>query len=177
MTRTRHLLFALAALLAMAPASAQTDRGRFGRIRSTDARLLELVAEAVERSPTLRTLVRRIEASDVVVYLLCDDHPRAGIAGRLTFVSKAGGNRYLLVRLARLKYRSLQMAVLGHELQHAVEIADTPAIVDPPSLAREYERIGHINVRSSAQGIAFDSDADIVAGHLVLGEVEAMTGD
>ena len=32
---------------------------------------------------------------------------------------------------------------MAHELQHAVEIADTPAIVDGASLAREYQRIGY----------------------------------
>ena len=38
-----------------------------------------------------------------------------------------------------------QIAMMAHELQHAVEIAETPAIVDGESLVREYKRIGYVN--------------------------------
>ena len=125
-----------------APGDALT---REPRIRTTDARMRRLLDEAVFASPSLRALVERIQHSDVVLYVQCERYPASRVAGRLTFVSAAGGVRYEVVRLARLESRAQQIALLAHELQHAVEIADTPAIIDGASLAREYQRLGHVN--------------------------------
>ena len=136
-------------------------------IRSTDPRLRLLLEEGLRHSPTLRALVARLHASDVVVYLRCDV---AGPNGRLTFVSSAGGYRYVVVRLTHFP-RAQQIAIMAHELQHAVEIADTPAIVDGPSLAREYQRIGYLNQASSLPGVAFDTRAAVDAGKQVLKEL------
>jgi hypothetical protein len=137
-------------------------------IRSTDRRLRALLNEGVRLSATLRALVARLHASDVVVYLECDGP--AGPDGRLTFLSSAGGYRYVVVRMARLP-RAQQIAIMAHELQHAVEIAETPSIVDGPSLAREYKRIGYVNSRSELPGVAFDTRAAIRAGEQVMKEL------
>ena len=137
-------------------------------IRSTDRRLRTLLDEGVRSSPTLRALVARLHASDVVVYLECDAHP--GADGRLTFVSAVGGYRYVVVRMTRFP-RVQQIALIGHELQHAVEIANTPAIVDGESLAREYQRIGYLNRWSALPGTNFDTAAAVGAGKQVLKEM------
>jgi len=137
-------------------------------IRSTDRRLRTLLEEGVRMSPTLRALVARLHASDVVVYLQCEG-PRAP-DGRLTFLSSVGGSRYVVVRMARFP-RAQQIAMIAHELQHAVEIAETPAIVDGPSLAREYTRIGYVNPWSSQPGVSFDTLAAVRAGEQVLKEL------
>jgi hypothetical protein len=60
---------------------------------------------------------------------------------------------------------------MAHELQHAVEIADTPAIVDGQSLVREYHRIGYVNSKSALPGIAFDTQAAVRVGERVLKEL------
>jgi hypothetical protein len=136
-----------------------------------------LIDVAVLASPSLRALVERVERSDVVVYVQCERYAPSRVAGRLTFISAAGGLRYVVVRLMRLESRAQQIALLAHELQHAVEIADTPAIVDGPSLAREYQRMGHVSPWTSTPGIAFDTTAAVDAGRQVLMEVAAATGD
>ncbi len=87
--------------------------------------------------------------------------------GRLTFVSAAGGVRYVHIRVARLASADVQIALIGHELRHAVEIADAPGVIDGDSLAREYERIGFLNARQIA-GTSYDSDAAVEAGYQVL---------
>jgi hypothetical protein len=147
------------------------------RIRTTDRRMRKLIDEGVRASASLRALVRRIEQSDVVVYVHCEPHMQSRAAGRLIFVSAGGGLRYVVVQLARSESRPQQIALLAHELQHAVEIADTPSIVDGPSLAREYLRMGHVNHLSSTQSIAFDTDAAVEMGAKVLDEIAAVTGD
>jgi hypothetical protein len=162
------------ALLAAAPHDRRAHT--LERIRTTDRRMRKLLDQGLRISPSLRALVHRLERSDVVVYVECEGHAQARVAGRLMFVSAAGGLRYVVVRLARLP-AAQQIAILAHELQHAVEIAETPAIVDAPSLAREYLRIGHVNRWSAAEGIAFDTDAAVEMGEKVLGEIVAVAGD
>ncbi len=143
------------------------------RVRTTDTRMRRLLDAAVLASPSLRALVDRLQQSDVVVYVQCERYAPSRVAGRLTFVSAAGGRRYVVVRLQRLESRAQQIALLAHELQHAVEIADTPAIVDGASLAREYQRLGHVSTWSTTPGIAFDTAAAVEMGRRVLMEVSA----
>jgi hypothetical protein len=139
------------------------------RIRTTDPRLMRLVRDGERTSETFRQLVARLRQSDVVVYLECGGGN--GLAdGQLTFVSAVGGRRYLHVRVARMASADVQIALIGHELQHAVEIADAPAIVDASSLAREYQRIGYVSPRGSP-GLSFDSEAAVQAGYKVLREL------
>jgi hypothetical protein len=137
-------------------------------IRSTDRRLRSLLEHGVRMSPTLRALVARLHASDVVVYLQCDGP--SGPDGRMTFLSTAGGYRYVVVRMARFS-RAQQIAIMAHELQHAVEIAEAPAIVDGPSLVREYRRMGYENPSSQLPGVSFDTLAAVKAGEQVLREL------
>ena len=170
--RVRALTFVVLALLFTSPLSIAAESilgGLRPSIRSTDRRLRMLLEDGLRVSPTLRALVTRLSASDVVVYLRCDG-PIERSGGRLTFVSSAGGFRYVVVRMARLE-RARQIAIIAHELQHAVEIADTPAIVDGESLIREYHRIGYVNTRSPLPGIAFDTQAAVRAGEQVLREL------
>jgi hypothetical protein len=73
--------------------------------------------------------------------------------------------RYLDIRIAcRLSLQQM-IAALGHELRHAVEIADTPSVVDVASLgdpvpahrvsgARHAERIRVRNPRRHRRGAA-----------------------
>jgi hypothetical protein len=152
-----------------------TDHSRRPSIRTTDRRLRALLDEGLRISPTLRALVARLTASDVVVYLRCDGPSEQASGGRLTFLSSAGGLRYVVVRMARMS-RAQQIAIMAHELQHAVEIADTPAIVDGESLVREYHRIGYVNAASALPGIAFDTRAAVHAGQQVLKELMRENG-
>lgn len=147
------------------------------RVRTTDRRVRALIDEAVQASPSLRALVERLEQSDVVVYVQCEASAPSPIAGRLTFITTAGGLRYVLVRLRPQRSHPQQVALLAHELQHAVEIAERPAIVDDTSLAREYARFGHIRFSSPTGAVAFDTSAAVEMGRRVLTELTRPTGD
>jgi len=172
---TRHSArsFLLLCLLVVTPSLSMAaepiaENPRRPPIRSTDRRLRSLLEEGLRTSPTLRALVARLHASDVVVYLQCDG-PGAP-DGRLTFLSAVGGYRYVVVRMSRFS-RMQQIAMMAHELQHAVEIAETPAIVDGESLVREYKRIGYVNTLSPLPGVAFDTQAAVRAGERVMKEL------
>ncbi len=163
------LLAALAVGLA-SDARADDDLPPDPHIRTTDSRLRALLDDAIAASPTVRALVTRIAVSDVVVYLACEQDPHVRMSGRLNFVPSAGGLRYVIVRLKKRAARRAAIATLAHELQHAVEIADNPSIVDDMSMAREYERIGYRS--HSAHGQAFDTKAAVEVGRRVREELE-----
>jgi hypothetical protein len=171
MTCATSLTFLLSLLLmAASPGlSAQAfDHDPRNHIRTTDQRLIRLLREGVRGSETFRRLVDRLRQSDVIVYLDCGGTGWAG--GRLTFVTAAANWRYVHVRVARLPSAAVQIALIGHELQHAVEVADAPGVVDAPSLAREYQRIGFLRPRPNP-GVSFDSRAAVDAGYRVLREI------
>lgn len=171
MTRKPLLSLLSLLLIAMAPlGAAQAPPAPLTHIRTTDPSLEALVRDGVRLSATFRRLVERLDRSDVVVYL--DAGGGLGAPdGRLTFVSAVGGYRYVHVRVARQRTPDRQIAIIGHELQHAVEIADTPAVVDTSSLARAYWRIGYPNGRAALTGLAFDSHAAVEAGRRILREL------
>ena len=168
---TLMLPFLLVATPSLAIAADSIPDGPHRPIRTTDDRLRKLLDDGMRTSPTFRALVERLDASDIVVYLRCDGAPLHAADGRLTFLSSAGGFRYVVVRVAHLQSRERQIAIIAHELRHAIEIADAPQIVDGPSLVREYKRIGYVSVGSALPGITFDSRAAVQAGTQVMREL------
>ena len=67
-----------------------------------------------------------------------------------------------------------QVATLGHELQHAFEIASTPSIVDDATLADAYKRIGFLSGKLG-NSLAFETVAALQAGDRVRREFVAST--
>ena len=142
-------------------------------IRVDDKRLSHLLDYGRQRSGMLDGLINRLEASDVVVYVRCDRQLRRGVTGRLSFVGMSAGTRYVLVRVGYVGDRLRQIALIGHELRHAVEVADTAAIIDTASFQREYGRLGFVNRSASRSGItAFESDEAVDAGERILRELK-----
>ena len=141
----------------------------FAHIRSTEPELRAAVDAGVAHSDSFRELVDRLDASDVVVHIVYDHDPAPGIAGHLTFAASAGGVRYLRIAIVpRLSGYDL-LAILGHELEHAVEIADAPSVVDQASMAAFYAAVGER--RLSDRGSMFDTAAAVAAGDRIRREV------
>jgi len=134
--------FALGVLLFVTSLAADQPARDGSHIRTMDSRIRAEIDEGLARSSLFRDLVARLDASDVIVYVEpeCTMSPR--LFGRLTFMAAGGGRRYVNVRISCALNETQQIAALGHELRHAVEIADAPSIVNEASLAAEYSRIG-----------------------------------
>jgi hypothetical protein len=139
-------------------------------VRTNDSRMRATIAEGIAGSAFFRDLVAQLDASDVIVYAENDCQMPPPLAGRLTFMSAAGGRRYVMVRIACTLEGRGQIAMLGHELRHAVEIADAAAVVDEPSMAVAYRNIGFAS-NVMPVGTGFDSHAAIAAGRRVWDEL------
>jgi len=139
-------------------------------VRTNDSRMRAAIADGIAGSAFFRDLVAQLDASDVIVYAESDCLMPPPLGGRLTFMSSAGGRRYVLVRIACTIEGRGQIAMLGHELRHAVEIADGESVVDESSLAVAYRQIGFAS-NAMPTGAGFDSRAAIEAGRRVWEEL------
>jgi hypothetical protein len=129
-----------------------------GNVRASDAELIALLAEGVKKSPTLRGLVERLNKSNVIVYVRMDVTSKQG-TGRLTFLTANAGFRYLVVHVPTGVSKVKQIVALGHDMQHAVVVADAPTVTDLQSFRREFERIG--SVSSNGRDLSFASPAAV----------------
>lgn len=112
------------------------------RIRVLDPALKALFDQGVAQSPTLRTLVERLETSSVLVFADADIRMPAGLGARLNFVTSVNGLRYVRVDIDCTLPPRRQVALLAHELQHALEIGERPEVVDIEAMESLYEDIG-----------------------------------
>jgi hypothetical protein len=140
------------------------EPSKFAHVRCLSPEARALKDDAVRRSPSIRSLVERLERSDVVVYLqLPGDSDQQPTVSHLTFVSFAAGTRYVLVRIDPWRTAPpSRIALLGHELYHALEIAQDPGVRDPMTLRALYRRIGHEHGRGQ-----FETEAARAAGRQV----------
>jgi hypothetical protein len=186
----RRLPIAIAALiLSTSPALAQTPSAAGStvatfngaganawatNVRASDNELVALLSDGVKKSATLRALTERLSKSDVIVYVRPDVLARNANQGHLSFLSSSGGYRYLVVHLPVGQSKQQQIAMLGHELQHAVVIADAPSVTDSDTLRKEFERIGKVVMAANGRDFSFDSQAATDARQRILRE---MSGD
>jgi len=141
-------------------------------VRSLSVAARELVAMGGARSALIRSFLDRLEASDLVVYVdvrwFADTR-----MGQLAFMGSALETRYVVIQIACGRIVLDQLAALGHELRHAVEVADAAAVVDRGSLADHYTHIG-MDVGSGSNR-QFETEAAIDAGRRVKNELAVHT--
>jgi hypothetical protein len=111
-------------------------------IRTTDNSVRKMLRRGYRESPTFADLVARLQRSDVIVYI--EDVPRlpGALEGRLMMLPRAHRHRYVRIQIALRGDSEDSVAVLGHELQHAVEVAEALDVIDQDGLAKLYQRIG-----------------------------------
>ncbi len=166
MTISRAVALLVLPILLLRPVDAGADTVE--RIRPTAPYLAGLIREGVASSATFRALVERITQSDLVVYVVPSDLG-SHLFGQLTFMTAVGKTRYLRIQVGWHLPTARAIAAIGHELQHAVEVADAPAVRDEASFARDFARIGHPSPASSPHfgHNRYDTTAAIEAGSRV----------
>jgi len=127
--------------------SCTTRAESLARVRAFDARSALLLARGAQASPTLSALVHALQETDVIVHI--GNHDVPGLAAGMTrFVANAGGVRYLRIGIAPAVTGDAAVALLGHELYHAWEIAQARWVKDSVDVERLYESIGHVHRRN-----------------------------
>jgi hypothetical protein len=134
------------------------------RVRPLSGPARAVLDDAIARSPTIVRLIAELQRHDVIVYV--DVEAMTGARGATSLVSANDFARYVRVLVdIRLDPRQ-QIEVLGHELQHAMEIARDAGVVDIRSFQALFGRIGYPTGRASyetdaARKIEYDVRAEI----------------
>jgi hypothetical protein len=112
------------------------------RVRSMHRTIRAALHQGYRRSPTFRHLLLRLDESDVMVYVVpgfCEVTRLE--ACLLRHVAISGASRYLRIVINPHKPATELIARLGHELQHALEVAEAPEVVDAASMLALFRRI------------------------------------
>ena len=157
----------LAALSGRPPAVADLSRV----VRSTDSAMSSAVQAAIARSPTIAAMVDRLRRARVIVYVQPIENLPPGVYARTTLISGTSP-RYLRIEVlhgcADPQDRQ-RLALIGHELRHAVEIAEEPSATDGAGVERLYARIGRTTGKWQ-----FESDAAMATQEQVLRELNGV---
>jgi hypothetical protein len=107
----------------------------YPRVRASSPLVRSILADTAARSATVRDLLARLADSDVIVYVdftLARQLP----AARTVFVTRSLDVRYLRIGISATVPFFDVAPLLAHELQHAVEIAAEPAVIDDRGVRR-----------------------------------------
>ncbi len=138
----------------------------FARVRPLSREAQALIMEGAERSATIRRMLTRIEASDVIVYVDTQVGPRRIVSAWTRFVSSSPLSRMLRVHVDPTHTRHVQLALLGHELRHVVEIVEAPGIRTAEDMLRHYRTHG---VETGDN--RYDTPEAVEAGYIVSDEL------
>jgi hypothetical protein len=110
-------------------------------VRPLSRLLQHLTAEGARRAPTFAAILLGLEASDVIVHIVEAPNLPPSRPAR-TMLAVVTDRRILRIEMGQRQTGHARLALLGHELFHALEIANAPEVRDPRTLAALYRRIG-----------------------------------
>jgi hypothetical protein len=139
-------------------------------VRALDPRLDELLAEGVYRSATLGYLLAAIEKTDVIVQVVRSSTLPLSTPARLLLVPQPRTARFVRIEMRIEGTDDDLIALLGHELRHALEIGEAPEVRDDRALAALYRRIGHRD-----GGYGYDSQSALDTGKQIRRELYTVT--
>jgi hypothetical protein len=135
------LLLSLTFALAPLSSTAALDSPQ-RHVRTSDKPVRNLLKRGFTRSATFARLLARLEYSDVIVYIELVPRLPGALEGRMMMLPRVQGARYVRIQIALRGSPDDSIALLGHELQHAIEIAEATDVADEAGLVRLYQRIG-----------------------------------
>jgi hypothetical protein len=153
-----------------APASPEATRtyaASLSRVRALDHIASYVLDDGLRRSPTLRRLVADLQRTDVVVYVHMTAQLPGGCDGALRFVSGASPLRYLRASIQINATHTEMIALVAHELQHALEVAAATEVRSLESFEAFFRRTGI----SGSSGAWVDSAAARQTGSQVRREL------
>jgi hypothetical protein len=127
--------------LALAVTAQDSTSSSHRHVRASEPRILALIDAGLSRSATFRRLVAALDESDVIVYIE-PKTTRQNLGGYLAHqVVARGGYRYLRIAIETKGAEGRLVPLLAHELEHAVEVAQSPEALDADSLQRVFTQL------------------------------------
>lgn len=168
MLRLRIALAVVLLAVAASGATAASTAHAGTRLRPQSTRIRTWLAYGLKRSPTMRALAERIEASDVVVYLDVQRTLGPNVAACVTWIASVPGARYVRVSVRPELRMTDAAAMIAHELQHVIEVVEHPDVHSDADLDALYRRIGH---RTGSSEFSWDTLAALRIGGVARSEM------
>lgn len=124
------------------------------RVRVLPRRLRDLPSAGFRRSTTFGRLLVALQGRDVIVHVHESPYPLEVRGAQLVMGKRVGHFRFVRVQIGNRPVGDDLIALLGHELFHALEIAHSPEVMSHAGLGQLFRRIGF----RTAQDGHFDSD-------------------
>lgn len=157
------------------PSTAAADPKPLPVIRVLHPVLAHTLDELYAASPTARVIVDELENTDLLIHVVpLPPLRRRQFTGTTHFVVRAGGRRVMRLAVDETLRADRRAAALAHELYHALEVARARWVVDRPSFAALFHRIGHRS-GDDPQRECYETQAALHAGRRVFAEFRAAT--
>ncbi len=149
--RAMPLVFAVvSAFVAAVPSAAGPADDPVRHLRPRDPTAALLLRFGSEKSARFREIVRRLEQSQIIVYIDVRRDSEHPVSGGLNFVGEAHGIRWVRAIvdsgtpsfLETCKDIVRLTSILGHELQHAIEASEAASMRDVGEFERHFRAIG-----------------------------------
>ena len=141
------------------------------RVRALTPRMADVLQAGARRSPTFLRLLRALQQKDVIVQIL-DEPTLRSTPAQLLIVPVGSGTRFVRVQVGNRRGGDDLVALVGHELFHALEIAREPNVRDPATLQALYRRIGF----GTNRVLQYDTDAAIMMERRIRRELGSAGG-
>jgi len=145
--------------------AAGADAPVMPRVRSSNISIAALISQASEQSKTFRSVVDTINDSDGIVYVE-EGECGHGVPACLVTVLQAGANRILRVNVDTRKADCELMGLIGHELQHTIEVLSERNVNSGVAMSMFFSRVGRRGTMDT-----FETSAAVRAGTAVSDEV------
>jgi hypothetical protein len=149
------------------------------QVRSTHTWVLDFLQEGYERSSTFRELLVDLEHTDAIVYV----EPGICAFGHLmaclpNVVVATGGVRYLRVVFDPSRASGNRaLALIGHELHHARDVARAPDVRTADDVIQLFRRLGFSPMCRRGIPDCFETVAARTTGDRIYDELAAVTPD
>jgi hypothetical protein len=137
-------------------------------LRPLDPCAAAAIASGRARSSTVRALEARLASTDVVAYVHCYWHRADQPEAFLSWVSHTPMLRYVRISLSYTLAPWSRVEMLGHEMQHAVEVSEAGWVRDETDMARLFTQIGR---RTRTSHPCFETEAALATGLAVRREL------
>jgi hypothetical protein len=171
--RSRTLLLTTAVTLALAAgAEAGSNLKGVTRVRPVNDKAASLLADAQQKSETVRNLIKQLDKGDVVAFVQVVSPAERGPQSTMRFVGASKLARFVLIQVAECEAPCRRAELLGHELQHVNEVAASSWITDDHELQRLLMLRGYLD-SGSARG--YETAAAMQAERNVRREVRGIS--
>jgi len=111
-------------------------------IRFHHSRIVKAMEEGSRRSATFKGLIERLTQSDLIIYVESGRCSGPQVMSSVAVTPSPSSYRYVRVTVDTDHSLLVLISEIAHELEHAIEIAGAPEVVDRQTLRGFYDRIG-----------------------------------